>query len=129
MVKGDAEVGFLSRLFNAVPSEERDGIHLDINTPQWKLSPAKDLPSFLRALAELAPEGAILYLEGGTPGGDLLPFLTERSVPEQAHVAMGTIWPRPKKFHVPATRDNLLALAELMEHAASPKPQSTCIYT
>ena len=114
-------MGFLSRLLNAVPREERKGICLDRKTPQWKLSRAKSLPSFLRALADLAPAGAILYLEGGTPPADLLRFLTERAVPEQAHLAMGTIWPRPRTFHLPATRDNLLAFADLAEHLASPE--------
>ncbi len=61
------DMGFMAKLFNAVPAEERKGIHLDYRIPQWKLSKAKDLPAFLRALADLAPADSMLYLEGGTP--------------------------------------------------------------
>jgi hypothetical protein len=114
-------MGFLARLFGAVPKAEREGIMLDYRTPQWKISKSKDLPSFLRALIDLLPPGSMLYFEGGSPSGKLLAFLNERSVPEQSHVAMGTIWPRPKIFHVPATPENLNSLVELTGSCASPE--------
>ena len=112
-------MGFLAKMFNAVPTEERKGIHLDFRAPQWKISTAKNLSSFLCALADLAPADSILYLEGGTPTSQLISFLQERSVPEQEHVRMGTSWPRPKVFHLPATRANLLAFVNMTEHYAS----------
>jgi len=112
---------FLARLFNAVPKEERDGISLDYRVPQWKVSRAKDLPAFLRALVHLLPQDAILYLEGGSPPGRLRQFLDENSIPEQAHVAMGTIWSRPLIFHVSATAANLSQLADIAEHCAEPE--------
>jgi len=112
-------MGFLAKMFNAVSAEERQGIHLDYRVPQWKISRAKNLPAFLRALANLAPADSILYLEGGTPPARLLAFLEERSVREQARVAMGTIWPMPMVFHLPATRENLLAFADIAEHCAT----------
>jgi len=114
-------MGFLSKLFGAVPADERKGIFLDYRIPQWKVTRASDLPSFLRALSDLVPDGSILYLEDGTPPAAMLKFLQERSVPEQAHLAMGTIWPRPLTFHLPATRENLYALAQLAEHCATPE--------
>ncbi len=114
-------MGFIAKLFNAVPAAERKGISLDYRLPQWKVSKTSELPSFLRALADLVPDGSILYLEGGTPPPTLLTFLKERSVAEQAHVAMSTIWPRPMFFHLPATRENLCALADLAETCATPE--------
>ena len=114
-------MGFLAKIFGAVSAEERKGIHLDYRTPQWKISKAEDLPAFLRALAELAPADSILYLEGGSPPAGLLAFLKDHSVPEQAHVAMGTIWPRPTVFHLPATHANLTPFAEMAEQCATPE--------
>jgi len=112
-------MGLLAKIFGAVPAKEREGIHLDCKTPQWKISKAKNLPAFLKALADLAPSDSILYLEGGTPPKELLGFLEQHSVPEQAHVAMGTIWPRPITYHLPATRENLLTFADLAERCAT----------
>ena len=112
-------MGFLAKIFSAVPAKEREGIHLDYKTPQWKISKAKNLPAFLKALADLAPSDSILYIEGGTPPKQLLLFLEQHSVPEQAHVAMGTIWPRPITYHIPATRENLLTFADLAERCAT----------
>ena len=34
---------------------------------------------------------------------------------EVSHIEMGTIWPRPKVFHLPATIENLNNLADLAE--------------
>lgn len=112
-------MGFLAKMFGAVPADERRGIHLDSASARWKVSAAKDLPAFLRALADLAPPDSILYLEGGRPPAAMLAFLRERSVPEQSHVERGTIWPRPAVFHLPATRANLVALAEMAERCAT----------
>lgn len=114
-------MGFLNKLFNVVPKEERKGIYLDYKTPQWKVSRAKDLPAFLRSLVDLLPQDSILYLEGGSPSGKLRQFLDENSIPERAHVAMGIIWPRPLVFHVPATKENIVNLADIAEHCAGPE--------
>ncbi|MCX7004334.1 MAG: hypothetical protein NTV22_13820 [bacterium] len=114
-------MGLLAKIFGAVSAKERKGICLDGRTPQWKVSKAKDLPAFLRALAELAPADAILYLEGGTPPTELLAFFREHAVPEQSHIAMGTIWPRPLVVHLPATRANLVSFAALAERCATPE--------
>ena len=114
-------MGILAKFFNSVPAEERKGINLDVTTPQWKVANGATLPAFLRALADLAPNGSILYLEGGTPPAKLLKFLNEHSIPEQSHVAMGTIWPRPATFHLPAVRENLLTFASLAEHCQTPE--------
>jgi hypothetical protein len=114
-------MNWLARLLNWVPKEDREGIELDLRLPHWVLSSPKEFPPFLRALVDLLPEGAIAYLEGGHPPEDLASFLKERSIPEVSHMAMGTIWPRPRIFHVPATPENLLRLAEIAEHCAEPE--------
>jgi hypothetical protein len=114
-------MGFLAKIFGAVSAEERKGLCLDYRTPSWKVSKAKDLPSFLRALADLVPPDSIIYLEGGTPPRELRVFFQKNSIPEQSHVAIGTIWPRPMVFHLTATRANLIGFADLAERCAEPE--------
>jgi hypothetical protein len=104
----------LGKILDFVPREERDGIRLDTTRPFWELSGQTNFPSVLSALAALLPEGCTLYFEDGGPSGELDTFLRTHAVPERAHVAYGTIWPRPLVFHVPATAENLTRLAELM---------------
>ena len=112
---------WLSKLLRWVPKDERQGIEFDLRVPHWIASNPKEFPAFFRALVDLVPDGSIAYLEGGFPPEDLESFLKERSTPEVSHVAMGTIWPRPKIFHMPATPENLLRLAEFAEHCAEPE--------
>ncbi len=114
-------MSWLSKLFKSVPKEERNGIKLDLRVPTWKVSSPKEFPAFLHALIDLIPNGSIAYLEGGSPRKELKAFLDERSVPEVSHVAMGTIWPRPHVFHLPATPENLSALADISERYAEPE--------
>ena len=114
-------MSWLSKLFKSVPKEERNGITLDLRVPHWKVSSPKEFPTFLRALIDLIPKGSIVYLEGGSPRKELKVFLDERSIPEVCHVAMGTIWPRPHVFHLPATPENLSAFADISEHYAEPE--------
>ncbi|MEJ5277179.1 MAG: hypothetical protein WHU94_14820, partial [Thermogemmata sp.] len=106
--------GLLAKIFGAVSREEMRGISLDTTGPYWELSGATDFPSLLEALETLLPPGCVLYFEDGGPSGELARFLREHAVPERAHLAYGTIWPRPLIFHVPATADTIRRLAELM---------------
>jgi hypothetical protein len=114
-------MGLLAKIFGAVSRKEMNGIRLDTTRPFWELSGATDFPSLLPALTALLPEGCVLYFEGGSPSGELADFLREHAVPERAHVAYGTIWPRPSVFHVPATADTIRRLAELMYSRAAPE--------
>ncbi len=111
----------LSELLQWVPREEREGIELDLRVPHWVVSSPREFAAFFRALVDLVPRGAIAYLEGGFPPEDLVSFLKEKAVPESSHVAMGTIWPRPRVYHVPATPENLRCLADISEHCAEPE--------
>lgn len=107
-------MGILAKLFGATSRAEVRGIVLGQDAA-WEVSPARDFPSLLRALPLLLPNNAVLYLEGGSPPQDIKAFLDTRCVPERSHVAMGTIWPRPRTFHLPATTENLAELASLAE--------------
>jgi hypothetical protein len=114
-------MGLLAKIFGAVPRDEMTGIRLDMGRPFWEVCGKTDFPSLLMALPELLPEECVLYFEGGWPSGELLKFLQEHSVPERAHVAYGTIWPKPSVFHLPATLKTISRLAELMCSYAYPE--------
>ena len=114
-------MGWLSRLFGATPKEELDGIRLNTQEPYWELEGKTDFPLLLRALADLVPDDSMLYFEGGSPEGELLDFFNAKAVPEQTHVAVGTLWPRPRCYHVPATAQNLTDLADIAESCAWPE--------
>lgn len=107
-------MGILAKLFGAASREELKGIALG-HDGAWEVSPVRDFPSLLRALPLLQLCDAVLYLEGGSPPREIKAFLDARCVPERSHVAMGTIWPRPQTFHLPATPANLSELASLAE--------------
>ncbi len=107
----------LAKLFGATPREQMKGIFLG-EQAAWELSPASDFPSFLRALPTILPPDSILYLEDGNPPKQIKAFLDSHCIPEQSHVAMGTIWPKPHTFHLPATTENLNQIADLAERIA-----------
>ena len=113
-------MGWLSKLFGeAVPAEAMDGIRLE--HPRWEVDGPKYFSQLFVALHGWLPDGTILYFEGGSPDAPIEKFMAEHSIPEPMHVAMSTIWPRPRVFHVPATEAVLTELAEIMEHHASPE--------
>ncbi len=109
-------MGWLSRLFGAVPKEEMKGIHLDTTGPYWEIDGPKTFVELFNALQDLLPEGAILYFEDGSADTQIDDFFNRHSMPEVSHVAGGTIWPRPKVFHVPAKTSILSELSEMMKH-------------
>jgi hypothetical protein len=75
----------------------------------------------MRALCDLFPSGSILYLEGGSPPATVRSYLLDRQAAERCQVELGTIWPRPLQFHMPMTKENLMALADLAEGCAAPE--------
>ncbi len=79
------------------------------------------MPDFLRAAVRIIPENSVLYLEGGSPDDEIRSFLEKRKLPFTTKVAKGTIWPRPKIFHVPFTTENVNDFAEIMERHATPE--------
>ena len=114
-------MGWLAKLFNATPQEELDGIRLDTTRPFWELEGNTTFATLLRTLADFLPGGSVLYFEGGSPDRELLGYFSAHAIAEQSHVAVGTLWPRPVDYHVPATPQNLAELATLAESHAEPE--------
>lgn len=114
-------MGWLGKLLKATPKEELDGIRLDTSRPYWEIEGKTTFSAVLRALGNFLAEGSILYFEGGSPDHKLLDFFNAHAIPEQAHVAVGILWPRPVYYHVPATPQNLAELELLAESHAEPE--------
>jgi len=114
-------MGWLGRLLGMTPKEDLTGIELDLSQPFWEISGRTDFPSLLRAIGDLVPENSILYFEDGSPNKTLRAFFDMHAVPEETHVAVSTLWPRPLRYHVPATTENLQELAKLAEKCVEPE--------
>ena len=106
-------MGFLARLFGAVPKKEWGGLHLADPDP-WCVSATKDVERFVRALPALMPAGSVVYLED-TAEPHVRRYLENISVPSQVRLAIGTIWPRPDSYHVPLTAETMEALALFLD--------------
>ena len=101
-----------------------NGLHLDTERPFWELKGTTDFARLFRALTDFLPElpeGCILYFEGGSPDREVREFFETHAIPEQANIALGTVWPRPERYHVPATPENLKRLETLAEGRAEPE--------
>ena len=107
----------LSRIFGTHPP----GISLDLARPHWEARGETDFPCLLSALQDLLPEDCTLYLEGGSPEGELLQFLQTHALPGRIQIAPGSIGSKPRVFHLPATPEILDRLAGLARSCAAPE--------
>jgi hypothetical protein len=90
---------------------------LELREPEcWRVEGTKDAATFFRSLVQLISPGAVLYLEGSTEKR-VPAFLESRLLPDHPPVKLGTILPASDRYHVAATRENLEALAALIEGA------------
>ena len=120
-------MSLLAKIFGAVPKEERTGISMG-DAVGWEVSgiKSKSLPEFLRPLPTVLPEHSILYLEGTSRSArEVIAFLESHAASETSKVALGTIWPRPKFFHVPVTPEIMGELATLSARRVTPE---VCIH-
>jgi hypothetical protein len=114
-------MGWIRKLLGASSKEELEGVHLDYNRQYWEVAGPKAFTVLFAALEGWLPENSFLYFEDGCLDEELKEFMRQYSVPEQIHIAYGTIWPRPEVFHVPATKEALETLTKIMEHHAEPE--------
>jgi hypothetical protein len=83
------------------------------------LGRVRDLYALLAAV-EVLPEGSVLYVEG-TRAPDIAAFLASHLSAERQLIRRGTVWPRPKIFHLPITPSNLQQFRELADRHAEPE--------
>ena len=67
----EMKVGWLGRLFGAVPKEEMEGIRLDTAGSYWEIDGFRTFVELFNALEGWLPEGAVLYFEGGSPDAEI----------------------------------------------------------
>jgi hypothetical protein len=112
-------MGWLADLVGWVPAKERRGIEVDARRTHWELECPHDLASLFLALDGWLPEGSFVYLEDYVPSAEIEAFFRANAVPERVHLAMGTIWPRPRVVHLPASSTVLTRLADMAERYAT----------
>jgi hypothetical protein len=96
-----------------------EGLHF-LDSESVTIGYVTDLYALLRALDETMPPDAILYVEGTSFAPEIKAFLSSRHAPPRK-IAPGTIYPRPKTFHLPLTGTNLADLRALAERHAEPE--------
>jgi hypothetical protein len=80
-----------------------------------------DLYELLRAIDEVMPRDATLYIEGTSVAADVERFLAQRPADAWHEVEAGTLWPKPKVFHLPLSGTSLTELRELAARHAEPE--------
>jgi hypothetical protein len=114
-------MSLLGGLLNAVFQPELGGISLNLAESFWELSGETNFQFLFAALPILLPAGSVLYLEGGYPEDELLKFLQTHNTEDTVRIASGTVWPKPKVFHLPATSTVLDRLSTLTQACAAPE--------
>lgn len=114
-------MSWLSKIFNYIPVHERRGIYLNMKDC-WLINFTKsDITLFIREMGILFPQGSIIYLEGTSISSDVQEYLHSICVKLTARLEIGTIWPRPKIFHIPLVDEYLQKLAEFAETHVMPQ--------
>ena len=110
----------LLELLGIVPKDQRGAIRLT-DAECWSIDPTADGARFYRALSILTRPGAVLYVED-TCESEVASVLRAHQVQNPTPVALGTVLPRPNRYHVAATPENLRGLAVLIEAHRMPLP-------
>lgn len=117
----EERMGWISKILGAVPKDELGGLRLDIAGQFWEVEGKTDFSTLLQAVHSSLPPDSVLYFEGGSPNKEIIDFMAAHAIPERVHIAYGTIWPRPRVFHVPAQSENIKLLADLAKRCAEPE--------
>ena len=91
----------------------KDGI--DLNDSRWEVSSCSDFPALLCQFESLFPQGSIIYIEGSSRKKDVIKYFQGHSSDDLVKVRVGTLWPKPRIYHVPITKESmhdLIALAK-----------------
>ena len=80
----------------------------------WEVSSPGRNPDFFKQLNIFLPENSLVYAES-LYDKEVQKLLGEISKDCETILPNGTLWPRPKVFHIPATDENLLKIASIAE--------------
>lgn len=113
-------MGWIAKLFGAASKEDLRGLELD-PSEAWEVSAPKDITVFFRHLDDLLPVGSVLYFEGSSLADEVKEYFDSTKARETKDVAMGTIWPRPLCYHLPAAPDVFESIVDFSATHASPE--------
>jgi hypothetical protein len=107
-------MNFLKRMMQRRPTSKMNDIQFNEKNP-WVLTPTSDVSRFLRALPLLFPEPSVAYFED-TGEKQVAGCLQQVSISVPAHLARGTIWPKPDCYHVSLTPESMETIAAFLDH-------------
>lgn len=111
----------IKKFFESLACDKIDGLHLQCVPQYWELEGKTDFPTFLGALPMLVSSNSLLYLEDGSPSGDLKQWLHQNMVTPVEKIAQGSYGFESRAFHIPLTESNMRELAMLSGQVASPE--------
>jgi hypothetical protein len=80
-----------------------------------------DFYALLRAIDEVMPRDAILYVEGTSIASEVKDFLASRRALATYPIEPGTLYPKPAAYHLPLADPNLTDLRSIAERHAEPE--------
>jgi hypothetical protein len=95
------------------------GIGLDL-ADAVDLGSVRDIAALARAIGAL-PDESTVYLEGNSMAEEVRAVVERFAVESSTTVQRGTIWPKPRIYHVPAGPEFLSALEDLAQRHAIPE--------
>jgi hypothetical protein len=96
-----------------LPRGDSQALRLTDRDP-WEVGETRDASAFYRALHHLITPTSVLYLEGSTEK-EVPRFLEMIPAEHPRQVRIGTVFPSPDIYHIPATPRHLNALADLID--------------
>ena len=87
----------------------------------WEVEGIRQAAAFFDALVELLPLPTYLCFEGTSVAPDVRALLEANAVAPAMNIKTGTLWPKPRIFHILASEPLLLKLATLARHHAEPE--------
>ena len=87
----------------------------------WEITGIRKAAPFFDALVELLPLPTYLRLEGTSIAPDIHAFLEANALAPEMNITPGTLWPKPRVFHVLGSEPLLRRLSMMAGHHAEPE--------
>jgi hypothetical protein len=92
-----------------------------VQAPSWEIDAPSDWALFFRNIAKIMPEESVLFVEGTNICAEVEEFYKQQSLPCDLKLAAGTIWPKPRFYHIPVQQPIMEKIAELAQGHAWPE--------
>ena len=92
-----------------------------VTPPVYEIDPPKEYLQFFTTLSQYFPANSILFLEDGAFPSKFEAFLKSNSIACDIVLAPGTIWPKPRAYHLPIQPKLMLELAQWGAKLAEPE--------